>query len=49
MSSSTDFFEVTFLLLIDLFHQPYGVLPLLFLKVICSLLNQGMERGALPP
>lgn len=49
MSSSIDFFKVTFLLFIYLLHQTYGLLSLLFLKAICSLLSQGVERGALPP
>lgn len=48
MSSSADFFKVTFLLLIYSLYQTYGLLPILFLKVVCSLLSQGTERGALP-
>jgi len=49
MSSSVDFFKVTYLLLIYLFHQTYGLLPILLLKVVCVLPSQGMERGVLSP
>lgn len=49
MNSSADLVKVIFLLLIYILHQTYGLLPILFLKVVHSLLSQGTERGALTP